>query len=138
MRRSGTSTRWWAPALLLAGGLVGWGWGQRQFEGPPSRETGLERAAVSKFITRYCSDCHNGDVKRGGLDLDGIKTEGVGAHPKVWEKVARKLAARQMPPAGKPRPDEKTYESFVATLEADLDRAAAVRPDPGRTPTWRR
>src|SRR5262249_20907269 len=35
-------------------------------------------------------------------------------------------------------PDEKTYESFVAALEADLDRAAAVRPDPGRTPTLRR
>jgi len=53
--------------------------------------------------------------------------------------VARKLAARQMPPVGKPRPDEKTYEAFVPALEAALDRAAAVRPpDPGRTPTLRR
>jgi hypothetical protein len=106
--------------------------------GPPSPEARLERAAVSRFVTRHCTDCHNGDVKRGGLDLDGIKTERVGDHPKVWEKVVRKLAARQMPPAGKPRPDEKTYESFVAALEADLDRTAGERPDPGRTPTLRR
>jgi hypothetical protein len=118
--------------------LVGWNWSQTPSRGPPTPKGGLDRAVVSTFITRHCADCHNGDVKRGGLDLDGIKNQGVAAHPKVWEKVARKLAARQMPPAGKPRPDEKTYESFVAVLEAELDRAAARRPDPGRTPTLRR
>jgi hypothetical protein len=139
MRRSGTSARWWASALLLAGGLVGWNGAQTPPKAPPSPKAAPERAAVGKFVTRYCADCHNGDIKRGGLNLDGIKTEGVGAHPKVWEKVVRKLAGRQMPPAGKPRPDEKTYESFVAALESDLDRSAGVRgPDPGRTPTLRR
>jgi hypothetical protein len=138
MRRSGTSARCWPPALLLAGGLVGWIWAQTPSRGPPSPKAGLERAVVNTFITRHCADCHNGDVKRGGLDLDSIKSAGVAAHPKVWEKVVRKLAARQMPPAGKPRPDEKTYTSVVAALEADLDRAAALRPDPGRTPTLRR
>ena len=43
-----------------------------------------------------------------------------------------------MPPVGRPRPDERTYESFVAALEAELDRVAATRPNPGRTPTLRR
>jgi Protein of unknown function (DUF1592)/Protein of unknown function (DUF1588)/Protein of unknown function (DUF1595)/Protein of unknown function (DUF1585)/Protein of unknown function (DUF1587) len=62
----------------------------------------------------------------------------VAAHPEVWEKVARKLAVRQMPPAGRPRPDERAYETFVAALEAELDRVAAARPDPGRTPALRR
>src|SRR5262245_12121588 len=138
MRRSGTSALWWASALLLAGGSVSWNWSQTPPQGPPSPKARLDRAAVSKLVTRYCADCHNGHVRRGGLDLDGIKAARVDAHPKVWEKVARKLAARQMPPAGKPRPDEKTYQSFVAALEADLDRAAAARPDPGRTPTLRR
>jgi hypothetical protein len=138
MRRSGTSARWWASALVPAGVLVCWSWAQTPSRGPPPPQTRLERDAVSKFVTRHCTDCHNGDIKRGGLDLDGIKCEGVDAHPKVWEKVARKLAGRLMPPAGKPRPDEKTYESFVAALEADLDRAAALHPDPGRTPTLRR
>jgi hypothetical protein len=114
--------------------LVGWKGTRTPSAGPPSPRAGLERAALSKFVTRHCTDCHNGDVKRGGLDLDGIKAEGVDAHPKVWEKVVRKLAARQMPPAGKPRPNEKTYTSFVAALEAELDRAAAGRPDPERRP----
>src|SRR5262249_9838565 len=55
-----------------------------------------------------------------------------------WEKVARKLSARQMPPPGRKRPDERTYASFVGALEAELDRVAATRPNPGRTPTLRR
>jgi hypothetical protein len=72
------------------------------------------------------------------LDLGALSAEDVEAHPETWEKVVRKLTARQMPPAGKPRPDERTYESFVAALEAELDCVAAAWPDPGRTPTLRR
>jgi hypothetical protein len=138
MSRSGTSARWWASALLLAAGSVGWNWAQTPSQAQPPPKAPPGRAAVREFVTRHCADCHNADLKRGGLDLDAIKAEGVGAHPRVWEKVARKLAARQMPPAGKPRPDEQTYASFLAALEADLDRAAAAHPDPGRTPTLRR
>ena len=40
-----------------------------------------------------------------------------------------------MPPAGRPRPDEATYERLLSWLEDELDAAAARRPDPGRTET---
>jgi hypothetical protein len=43
-----------------------------------------------------------------------------------------------MPPAGKTRPNEETYVAVVAHLENVLDRAAAKRPNPGRTDTIRR
>src|SRR4029079_13730903 len=39
---------------------------------------------------------------------------------------------REMPPAGAPRPDRDTYDRATSTLEAALDRAAAVDPQPGR------
>ncbi|MBC7928180.1 MAG: DUF1592 domain-containing protein, partial [Bryobacteraceae bacterium] len=55
-----------------------------------------------------------------------------------WEKVARKLQTRSMPPAGLPRPDERTYSSLLATLESSLDKAAAANVNPGRTDTFRR
>jgi hypothetical protein len=42
------------------------------------------------------------------------------------------------PPAGLPRPDEKVYAALVSSLESSLDRAAAAKPDPGRTDTFRR
>jgi hypothetical protein len=43
-----------------------------------------------------------------------------------------------MPPPGAPRPDEATYDALATHLEGALDRAAAVRPNPGRTETFRR
>ncbi len=49
----------------------------------------------------------------------------------------RKLRAGAMPPAGMPRPDQATMERFVETLETSLDRSAAEKPNPGRTPVHR-
>ncbi len=43
-----------------------------------------------------------------------------------------------MPPVGKKRPNDGTYDAVVASLETSLDRAAAAHPNPGRTATMRR
>ena len=43
-----------------------------------------------------------------------------------------------MPPAGRPRPDTAAYDSFRLWVEAELDRAAAARPNPGRTEPFHR
>ncbi len=92
------------------------------------------RAAVDS----YCLSCHNGKTKAGGLDLDSIKTDQLSAHLETWEKVARKMRARQMPPMGARRPDEAGYAAALASLESSLDRVAATAPNPGRTDTFRR
>lgn len=138
MSRQGWSARWWVPGLVLAGGLVSWIWAQPPSKEPPAGKARPEGAVVKSFVTQHCISCHNADDKRGGLTLDDVNPDDVTAHPKVWEKVVRKLAARQMPPAGRRRPDERAYESVVAALVGDLDRVAAARPNPGRTPTLRR
>src|SRR5688572_10117036 len=36
-----------------------------------------------------------------------------------------------MPPAGMPRPDAAALTKFVTAIEAKLDAAAAVKPNPG-------
>jgi hypothetical protein len=138
MGGSGIAARCWMLLLLLASGLVSMGWAQQPSRPSPPSKARLERAIVQEFVTQHCTKCHNSDDKRGGLALDALSAKDVDAHPEVWERVVRKLAARQMPPVGRPRPDERTYESFIAALEATLDQAAAARPDPGRTPTLRR
>jgi uncharacterized protein DUF1592/uncharacterized protein DUF1588/uncharacterized protein DUF1585/uncharacterized protein DUF1595/uncharacterized protein DUF1587/cbb3-type cytochrome c oxidase subunit III len=93
---------------------------------------------VSAVVDQYCADCHDSEMKKGGLDLDSIRLEDVTKHPDVWEKVVRKLRARQMPPMEKTRPEESTYEKTVARLSDSLDSAAAEHPNPGRTETFRR
>lgn len=58
------------------------------------------------------------------------------AHPEqnaeLSENVIRKLRAGLMPPPGLPRPDRAAVTSFVTTLEAGIDQAAAAHPNPGR------
>jgi hypothetical protein len=95
-------------------------------------------AAHLALVDEYCVSCHNDSDKKGGLTLEPAVAHDVAQHPDVWEKVIRKLRARQMPPIGKSRPDDVTYDAVVASLEASLDRAARAHPDPGRTPTIRR
>jgi len=74
----------------------------------------------------------------GGLALDAIVGDDVDRHPEQWEKVILKLNARMMPPPGLPRPDARTYETLIASLENSLDTAAPAHPNPGRTDTFRR
>jgi Protein of unknown function (DUF1592)/Protein of unknown function (DUF1588)/Protein of unknown function (DUF1585)/Protein of unknown function (DUF1595)/Protein of unknown function (DUF1587) len=121
----------WIPILFLTGGFLGAGGLQ-----PQSRDVSIspERAVVN----RYCVSCHNSALKAGELALDTIGAQDVSQHPEAWEKVVRKLRARHMPPAGMPRPDERTYAAAVSSLETSLDAAAAAKPNSGRTDTFRR
>jgi hypothetical protein len=119
--------------LLAAGGFMFALDAQQPSAGAPSPS-----AAHRDVINRYCVSCHNGRLKTGGLALDTVAAYEVGQHPEVWEKVLRKVRARQMPPVGLPRPDDATYEAAIASLEKSLDRAAAVQPNPGRTDSLRR
>ena len=105
---------------------------------PPAGAPPAPAAAHTTFVTRYCASCHNERLKRGGLALDAAAAHDIGQSPDVWEKVVRKVRARQMPPTGSPRPDEAGYNAEIAALETSLDRAAAASPNPGRTATLRR
>jgi cytochrome c5 len=84
------------------------------------------------LLTRYCVTCHNQKLKTAQLTLDTANVENVAEHAEVWEKVARKLRAGAMPPAGLPRPDQASMKAFISHLETSLDRDAAARPNPGR------
>jgi hypothetical protein len=97
---------------------------------------GLPGLRADEALTKkYCLGCHNDRLRTAGLSLAGKELE---QHPELWEKVLRRLRARQMPPAGLPRPDENTYKTTVAGLEAQLDAVAARSLNPGRTDSLRR
>jgi hypothetical protein len=96
------------------------------------------RAPHLALINEYCLSCHDEDHKKGHLSLEAIAGQDIAQHPEVWEKVVRKLRARQMPPVGKSRPNDATYDAVVSHLVKTLDRAAEANPNPGRTATIRR
>jgi len=91
-----------------------------------------------ELVDRYCVSCHNENLRTAGLALDTMDLASVGDGAEVWEKVVTKLRAGMMPPAGRPRPDQESYVKLTSYLEAELDRAAASNPDPGRSDALRR
>jgi hypothetical protein len=96
------------------------------------------QSAEHALLNRYCAGCHNEKSKQGNFVLSTLDVADVGHDAERWELVVRKLRARSMPPAGRPRPDEAAYDGLIAHLETSLDRVAAANPDPGRTDTFRR
>ena len=140
-RRLGSA---WAVAGILAVGFVG-APGAQQAPAPASplpasadASAGRPEAPYRAVVATYCLSCHNTKTKAGGLELDAINAQELGAHQEAWEKVVRKLRARQMPPQGARRPEEATHTAALASLEAALDSVSATAPNPGRTDTFRR
>ena len=95
---------------------------------------GQDQRAV---LNKYCATCHNEKLRTAGLLLDKADVNHAADNPEIWEKVLRKLRAREMPPSGSPRPDTETYTAVSALLEKMLDDAAAASPHPGRVAVHR-
>jgi mono/diheme cytochrome c family protein len=92
----------------------------------------LPSARYGAVVNQYCVGCHNARLKTAGLSLEKLDFANIPANGEVWEKVIRKLERGAMPPQGARRPDQLTYEGVTGWLEAELDRAAASHPNPGR------
>jgi mono/diheme cytochrome c family protein len=87
------------------------------------------------LLDRYCVTCHNARLKTASivLERDVVDAANVGGHTDLWEKVARKMRSRTMPPMTTTRrPTPTEYAQFTTWLESALDRHAAAHPNPGR------
>ena len=114
--------------------------------GAPAMAVGHPNTALvesqTALVKQYCAGCHNdrNQNNAGGLSLTGFDAAKVGHDAKVAEtaeKMVRKLRAGMMPPAGSRRPDGAVLASFASAMEARLDQAAALNPNPGRRPFQR-
>ncbi len=99
----------------------------------PSPDASQYDAAQYKaMLGTYCTHCHNYVDREGDLVLSRVDLNDVGAHAEIFEKVARKLRAGQMPPSGARRPNAEIYEGFASWLENQLDRTTVAQfPAPG-------
>src|SRR5262245_56417013 len=100
----------WLAVCLGGAGLAALGGtaltlkAQQQAAAPSSNPAALPHVAL---VDKYCVACHDESMKKADLALDTIAKDPIAQHPDIWEKVVRKLNARQMPPVGrKERPDD--------------------------------
>jgi hypothetical protein len=90
------------------------------------------------MLDRYCVTCHNQRLVTAGLKLDEADVANPGEGAEIWEKVVRKLRTGMMPPPNMPQPSMEDRRALLSWLETSLDKAAASKPNPGRTETLRR
>jgi mono/diheme cytochrome c family protein len=103
----------------------------------PLRSVSGSAQAAADTFAKYCVTCHNSRMKTAGLAIDTLDIVRVAEQTDLWEKIATKLRTREMPPAGRPRPDSATYQAATLAVEAALDTAAVAHPNPGRVPVHR-
>ena len=87
---------------------------------------------VAPLVQKYCVRCHGGAKPRAGFALDRFKTERqADSDRKTWEKVARVLQAREMPPEDKPQPSAAERDLLLTFLD---QRLAVIDCTKGRDP----
>jgi mono/diheme cytochrome c family protein len=89
------------------------------------------------LVKQYCAGCHSDRGKAGGLSFAAFDLADAVQQAPVSERMIRKLRAGMMPPPGARRPDAAALQALAATLEARIDRAAAVKGNPGWRPFQR-
>jgi hypothetical protein len=96
-------------------------------------------AEQSALVKQYCTGCHSDRGKAGQLTLASFDASKAAnpEHLATTEKMIRKLRAGMMPPAGARRPEPAQIEALAEALEARVDRAALVNPNPGSRPFQR-
>ncbi len=89
-------------------------------------------AAQNHLVSTACATCHDDEARTGGLSLQNFDAARVEQNAEVTEKMIRKLRAGMMPPPTvADRPAAATLNAFAASLEARVDQAAALHPNPG-------
>jgi cytochrome c5 len=102
------------------------------------QDTAASVTPAGALVNKYCVTCHNQKLKTANLLLDRADSRNVATSAEAWEKVVVKLRSRAMPPPGMPRPDNATYDSVAGWLESQIDSAAAIHLNPGRTASLHR
>jgi mono/diheme cytochrome c family protein len=94
---------------------------------------------LQALFSGSCHACHNSQAKMAGLDLTALASRPITRDDRItWEKILAKLKSGQMPPPGRPRPNEAELRTAVKHLEEALGAmASAIGPDPGHIPPHR-
>lgn len=76
------------------------------------------------FFERHCYECHDANLKKGGLDLDALGTDLADeATLAAWVRLYDRVATGEMPPPDQPRPGAGEKQHFQDTLAPALSTA---------------
>lgn len=80
-------------------------------------ENRVKAGLDTHFLKQYCVECHDADMKKGGLDLTALKFEPeISTNFSKWVLVYDRVSKGEMPPKKKARPEEGDLASFTNSL----------------------
>jgi len=95
----------------------------------------ISNSALTQVVKQTCAaSCHSEQRKLGSLSLEQFDVSAVtgsAANTEVAERMINKLRTGMMPPPGRRRPGGDTLTVLASTLESLVDKAAALKPEPG-------
>src|SRR5688572_16393602 len=78
-------------------------------------------AGNRQFIEKYCFECHDAEVKKGGLDLTALRFDLANStNFATWVLVHDRVSNGEMPPRKKARPETAPLEAFKKSLASSL------------------
>ena len=81
-----------------------------------------------QFLEKHCFECHDAEVKKGGLDLTALKFEPANStNFSAWVLVHDRTSKGEMPPKKKLRPEPAELEAFTNFLASSLISAEQAR-----------
>jgi hypothetical protein len=75
------------------------------------------------FIENYCVDCHDGETKSGGFDIESLQSV-TASNSVEWQKVWEQLSLKEMPPQTDKQPDHLERMHFVNGVIEGLQKAS--------------
>ncbi|TDU80910.1 cytochrome c [Prosthecobacter fusiformis] len=79
---------------------------------------------VAAFLDQHCTECHDSDVKKAGLDLTDLKFDLADADAALkWQRIFERVHTGEMPPAKNTQPTKTEAELFLASLGKPLIQA---------------
>lgn len=91
---------------------------------------------LQPFLNRYCSDCHDEDLKKGSFSIEDLAYGELSqTAQEPWTYIYDMVSSEDMPPKKKKRqPSEQEREDFLKLLEQSLEKNTAQRVNQeGRT-----
>jgi hypothetical protein len=81
-------------------------------------------ASPNTFFDQHCLECHDSDVRKGGLDLETLSLD-MGGSEAVdrWTLIYDRIAAGEMPPPKKARPAKAEIDQLFAWITPRLSPA---------------
>ncbi len=82
------------------------------------------RDTVQPFLAAHCIRCHGGKKTEGKLDLTKLAGDlASGKAADVWQAVADRMSAGEMPPEGQKQPDPAAIQAVTGWIQRELTKA---------------